>query len=82
MVGLFILLKELKMRYQNRFSEQKRLTKDSRDKKISGVCAGLADYYDMPTFLIRILAVVALFCFTSITFVLYVLASIFMPNRY
>jgi phage shock protein PspC (stress-responsive transcriptional regulator) len=41
----------------------KRLMRSSTDKKIAGVCAGLADYFDMDPTIIRVLWLVAVLCF-------------------
>ena len=40
----------------------KRLMRSSTDKKIAGVCAGLADYFDMDPTVIRVLWLVAVLC--------------------
>jgi phage shock protein C len=40
----------------------KRLMRSSTDKKLGGVCAGLADYLDMDPTLVRVLWVVIGFC--------------------
>jgi phage shock protein PspC (stress-responsive transcriptional regulator) len=36
--------------------------RSSRDKKIGGVCAGLADYFDLDPTLVRVLWLLAIFC--------------------
>jgi len=41
---------------------QKRLYRDPDSKIIGGVCSGLAAYFDIDIVIVRILAVVALFC--------------------
>lgn len=40
----------------------KRLMRSSVDKKIAGVCAGLADYFDLDVTIIRICWLLAFFC--------------------
>src|SRR6266702_2709934 len=40
----------------------KRLMRSSRDKKIGGVCAGVADYFDLDSTLVRIVWLLAVFC--------------------
>jgi phage shock protein PspC (stress-responsive transcriptional regulator) len=40
----------------------KRLMRSSTDKKLGGVCAGLADYLDMDVTLIRVLWVLVVLC--------------------
>jgi phage shock protein C len=40
----------------------KRLMRSSTDKKIGGVCAGLADYFDMDPTVIRVIWLLLLIC--------------------
>lgn len=39
----------------------KRLMRSSRDKKLGGVCAGLADYFDLDATIVRIVWLLAVF---------------------
>ncbi|MGB7729639.1 MAG: PspC domain-containing protein [Candidatus Acidiferrum sp.] len=39
----------------------KRLMRSSRDKKLGGVCAGLADYFDLDPTIVRIVWLLAIF---------------------
>jgi len=41
---------------------RKRLTRSSTDKKIAGVCAGLADYFDLDPTIIRVVWLLLLIC--------------------
>ncbi|MBQ5491914.1 MAG: PspC domain-containing protein [Treponema sp.] len=59
----------------------KRLYKSS-EKKISGVCGGIADYFNVDPTLIRILWAVLTCCsFGFPGIVLYILAALIMPDR-
>ena len=40
----------------------KRLMRSSRDKKLGGVCAGVADYVDLDSTLVRIIWLLAVLC--------------------
>jgi phage shock protein C len=40
----------------------KRLMRSSTDKKIAGVCAGLADYFDIDPIIVRVVWLLLLFC--------------------
>ena len=40
-------------------ASRKRLVRSINDRKIAGVCAGVADYFDMDTTLVRVLWLVA-----------------------
>lgn len=56
---------------------QKKLVKG--EKKIFGVCSGLADYFDMDPTLVRIIFLVALICFGT-GGLLYLILAIAMPD--
>ena len=40
----------------------RRLMRSSRDKKIGGVCAGLADYFDLDPTIVRVVWLLAVLC--------------------
>lgn len=61
-------------RYQNK------LGKDNRFKKITGVCAGLAEYYQLPRVVIRLSVVIAAMIFPVVTITAYIVASILLPD--
>jgi len=57
---------------------RKRLTRSRRDKKIAGVCAGFANYFELDVTLVRIIwLLVALFGGGG--FIAYIIAWIVMP---
>jgi len=56
----------------------KRLMRSSRDKKLGGVCAGVADYFDLDSTLVRIIWLLAVLCaFTG--GLLYIILWIALP---
>ena len=57
----------------------KKLYRDQDDKRVAGVCSGLAWYFDVDTTLIRVLMLVALFC-GSAGFWIYVILWIAVPE--
>jgi phage shock protein C len=57
----------------------RRLYRLAYDKKIAGVCAGLARYLDVDVTLIRIAAVAAFFCSGGLVFLAYIVAIFIMP---
>ena len=73
------------MRYEREFSSSrninKRLSKDSVHKKLSGVCAGIAKYYDLPRIAVRIAAIGVLIVLPVPTGVAYVVASVLLPEN-
>lgn len=50
-------------------------------RKISGVCAGFAGYYQQQRWLIRLLAVVLLVMFPLPTLLAYLVAAAVLPDR-
>jgi len=56
---------------------EKRLVKG--DKKIFGVCSGLANYFDFDPTIVRIIFLIALVCFGS-GLLLYLILAIVMPD--
>ena len=60
---------------------EKRLYKSATDKKIDGVCAGVAEYLDVDPTLIRLGCVaLALFGIGS-GLILYIVAALVMPRK-
>lgn len=56
----------------------KKLYKSSKDKKICGVCGGLAEYLNIDSTVIRLLMVV--FCLMGSGLLAYIIAAIVMPS--
>lgn len=59
---------------------EKKLYKIEEDKKICGVCGGIAEYLNMDATIIRLLWVVLFFCGGS-GFLLYIVFAFIMPNK-
>jgi len=57
---------------------EKKLQRDTRNKVIGGVCAGLANYFDIDAALVRVLFAVLLLC-ASTGFWLYLILWVVMP---
>jgi len=56
----------------------KRLMRSSRDKKIGGVCAGLAEYFDLDPTIVRVVWLLAIF-FAGTGFLVYLILWIVLP---
>jgi phage shock protein C len=56
----------------------KRLMRSSTDKKIGGVCAGLANYFDMDPTLVRVIWLLAIF-FAGTGLLVYIILWIVLP---
>lgn len=50
-------------------------------RKVSGVCAGLADYYQQPRWMIRLVAILLLITAPLITISAYFIAAVLLPQR-
>jgi phage shock protein PspC (stress-responsive transcriptional regulator) len=57
---------------------KRRLMRSSTDKKIAGVCAGLADYFDLDPTIVRVLWFLAMF-FAGTGFLAYIILWIVLP---
>ena len=69
------------MQYDRNYSVNKTLTKDIYHKKLSGVCGGLAKYYQLPRLVVRVAAIAALITFPVATGVAYLVAALLMPTK-
>lgn len=54
--------------------------KKSKDKKLFGVCGGLAEYFDMDPTLVRVITGVAGICW-GVGIVAYIILALVMPNE-
>ncbi len=60
---------------------KKRLYRTEKDKKLCGVCGGLAEYLDLDPTLMRLLWVI-IACFSAgAAFIAYIVAAIIVPNK-
>lgn len=60
---------------------RKKLYRSTTDKKIAGVCGGLAEYFDIDVTLVRILFVLTLLPGGVPGLLLYLILAIVMPRR-
>ncbi|NWG17105.1 MAG: PspC domain-containing protein [Chloroflexi bacterium] len=60
-------------------SETKKLTRSSTDKRVAGVCSGLAEYFGVDATLVRLIFVVATL-FGGPGLILYIVLWIIMPE--
>lgn len=58
-----------------------RLYRDSERGIILGVCAGIADYFESPLWLVRLGALVVGWCFIVPAIVAYLVAALVLPRR-
>lgn len=57
------------------------LYRNTRDRKIAGVCAGLADHFNVDHWVVRLLAIGALIFFNSLAFFGYLIAWVVLSPR-
>lgn len=62
-------------------TQQRALRRPQTDRKIAGVCAGLAQYMDVDVTLVRIIFLVLLFWPPGVGLILYVVCWIVMPQE-
>lgn len=58
---------------------KKRFYKSTRDKKICGVCGGIAEYFDMDPTVIRLICALICLAYGS-GIVIYIILAIVMPD--
>ncbi len=61
--------------------EKKRLTRSVRDKKIAGVCGGLAEYLEVDPTIVRLAYVVLAFASFGLALILYVACAFVIPKE-
>jgi len=59
----------------------KKLTKISNKRKISGVCAGMSEYTKIDVSIIRLLWIVALFVFNGAAVIVYFILAMILPEN-
>ena len=59
---------------------EKKLYRSNHDKKLFGVCGGLAEYFNIDSTLMRLIAVLAVL-FVGSGLLAYIVAAIIMPTR-
>lgn len=60
---------------------QKKLYRDTENKKIFGVCSGLADYFDLDVTLIRVIWLIFLLCLGSGLLAYLIMAIVVEPKE-
>ena len=59
----------------------KKLYLNKQDKKILGVCAGLADYFEVDVTLVRVIAVLLCFISAGMAILAYFIIAIIIPEK-
>ncbi|OUP53436.1 PspC family transcriptional regulator [Butyricicoccus pullicaecorum] len=65
----------------NKNNTPKRLYRSATDRKICGVCGGLADYFGLDSTLVRLAFVALAVLGFSTGIILYILAAVVMPDE-
>lgn len=60
---------------------QKKLYRSRTDKAFSGICAGVAEYFDVDVIIVRLLTVILAFMSFGTVLVIYVIASLVVPEE-
>lgn len=59
---------------------EKKLFKSNTDKKLCGVCGGIAEYIGMDSTIVRLILVLAVL-FAGCGILAYIIAALIMPNK-
>lgn len=65
----------------NKNNTPKRLYRSATDRKICGVCGGLADYFGLDSTLVRLAFIALAVLGFSTGIILYILAAVVMPDE-
>jgi phage shock protein C len=60
---------------------RKRLIRPRADRKIAGVCAGFAEYFDLDVTLVRVVWLISVFLGVGLSLIAYLVAWIVMPDE-
>lgn len=61
---------------------ERRLTKSKNDRRICGVCGGIAEYIDVDPTVVRVMVAILAVCSAVIpVFFVYLLAAMIMPSN-
>ena len=60
---------------------RKRLIRPRQGRKIAGVCAGIAEYFDVDVTLVRVVLLVSIFIGAGLGLIAYIVAWIVMPDE-
>ena len=77
---LFVLAVVVHLLITNNNTMANRLYRSQSDKKIAGVCGGIAEYFNIDPTIVRLLWLILVFCFGG-GLVAYLLAVIVIPYR-
>ena len=58
----------------------RKLYKSRTDRKICGVCGGIAEYFNIDPTIVRLIWAIFIFCFGT-GFLAYILAALVLPNQ-
>lgn len=62
--------------------EQKKLTKSSENKMISGVCGGIGEYFNLDPTVIRLIWVILTIGGFGTGLLIYIIAAVIIPEGY
>ena len=58
-----------------------RIYRSSMNKKVMGVCAGVAHHYNLETWMVRLATILLFFAFPGPIAIAYIVAVILLPTR-
>ncbi len=62
-------------------NEPKKLYRDTENKKIAGICAGIAQYFNVDVTLVRLIVVILAFASAGSEILLYLLFILIIPAK-
>ncbi|NNC64104.1 MAG: PspC domain-containing protein [Gammaproteobacteria bacterium] len=69
------------MTSKGRYEPGRRLYRDRENGVIMGVCAGVGEFFDFEVWMVRVVAVISLIFFTTITALVYIGLGLLLRDR-
>lgn len=63
------------------FYDTSRIYRSSVNKKVKGVCAGIAHHYGIESWMVRLATIIAFFAFPGPIAIAYIVAILLLPTR-
>lgn len=60
---------------------QKKLYKITTQRKVSGICAGFAEYLNLDVTMVRLISLLLIFCTFPIGLIFYIACAFIMPDK-
>ncbi|MNJ51788.1 DNA-binding transcriptional activator PspC [compost metagenome] len=67
--------------YESEWFKMKKLYRSRTDKQITGLCGGIARYFNIDSTVVRLIAVISAICSFGTSVAIYLIASLIVPKE-